>query len=272
MAIYEIDSDNTLFYDYTEPTATSHSTFVFFNPLTGDSSIWQNTVTKPLLEAGHGVLVYNMRGQLDSAYSDGINLDQALIVSDAKRLLEHIAPANPIFVGLSIGGLYAAWAATQGVECAGLVFLNTLRRDGPRLQWISDILVRLVETGGAELLRDTLSPLIMNEEWQGKNRPDFLKDTAYTPIDRNSGTYNLLTNACNTDWNLPYEKLTMPVLVVTGLQDRVFRDPQDIDTLFARLPNARKLDLQNAGHMIPVEQPESLLDALFDMAGRCKPN
>ena len=185
MATYEIEPGNSLFYDYTEPTADNRITFVFFNPLTGDSSIWQNSVATQLIEAGHGVLVYNMRGQLDSSFSSGISLDQGLIVNDAKQLLLHIAPPNPIFVGLSIGGLYAAWAVAQGVECAGLVFLNTLRRDGPRLQWISDVLVRLVETGGAELLRDTLSPLIMNEEWQSENRQNFLADDAYSPIDQN---------------------------------------------------------------------------------------
>ena len=266
MATYEIEPGNSLFYEYTEPTAASRLTFVFFNPLTGDSSIWQNSVATKLIEAGHGVLVYNMRGQLDSPFSDGTSLDQSLIVNDAKQLLAHIAPPNPIFVGLSIGGLFAAWTVTEGAECAGLVFINTLRRDGPRLQWISDVLVRLVETGGAELLRDTLSPLIMNEDWQSDNRQNFLADDAYVPIDKDSATYNLLFNARDTDWNFPYEQLTMPVLVITGLQDRVFRDPDDIDTLFARLPNARRLDLQNAGHMIPVEQPQALLDSLLDMA------
>jgi len=53
---------------------------------------------------------------------------------------------------------------------------------------------------------------------------------------------------------------------ITGVQDRVFRDPLDIDSIYARLPNARRVDIQNAGHMIPVERPQALLDALLDMA------
>ena len=106
----------------------------------------------------------------------------------------------------------------------------------------------------------------MNEQWQEANRENCLGNDGYSPIDQNSGTYNLLTHARHTDWNVPYEQLSMPVLSITGVQDRVFRDPPDIDAIYARLPNARRLDMQNAGHMIPVEQPQALADALLGMA------
>jgi len=265
MATYNISEGNALYYEYTQATAPNRLTFVFFNPLTGNTDIWQNSITKPLIDAGHGVLVYNMRGQSSSPFTAGINLDQALIVDDAKQLLSFLAPPNPVFVGLSIGGIFAAWVAHLGAECAGLVLINTLRRDGPRLQWINDAVVRLAETGGGDLLRDVLSPLIMNEQWQEKNREHCLGKESYSPIDQSSGTYNLLSNARNTDWDFPYEQLTMPVLVITGIQDRVFRDPPDIDALYARLPDARRVDMQNAAHMIPVEQPQALSDALVNM-------
>jgi len=265
MAKYNISEGNALYYEYTEAAAPDRKTFVFFNPLTGDTGLWQNSVVKPLIHAGYGVLVYNMRGQLNSSFTAGTNLNQALIVADAKQLLTYLAPPQPVFVGLSIGGIFAAWTVLEGVECAGLVLINTLRRDGPRLRWINDAVVRLVETGGPELLRDVLSPLIMNEQWQETNREQCLGTDDYSPIDQSSGTYNLLSNARNTDWNFPYEQLTMPVLSITGTQDRVFRDPQDIDAIYARLPNARRLDMQNAGHMIPVEQPQALQDALLGM-------
>ncbi|MEM7256497.1 MAG: alpha/beta hydrolase [Pseudomonadota bacterium] len=266
MSVYQIDADNALYYDYCAPSASDAITFVFFNPLTGDTGLWESTVRQPMLDAGHGALVYNMRGQANSPFSDSLALNEALIVEDARQLLTEIEPPNPVFVGLSIGGLYAAQLALQSVPCAGLVLLNTLRRDGPRLQWISDVLVKLAETGGPELLKDILSPLIMNESWQQANRAQFLTDTPYQPIDRNSGTYNLLNNARQTNWDLPYEQLTMPVMVMTGIQDRVFRDPQDIDTLYQRLPNARHIELPAAGHMIPAEQPQELISALQQMA------
>ena len=58
----------------------------------------------------------------------------------------------------------------------------------------------------------------------------------------------------------------MPTLVVTGQQDRVFRDPADVERLAARLPDARRVDLEDAGHMVPVERPERFADALVEFA------
>ena len=98
--------------------------------------------------AGHGTLAYNMRGQADSPFSPGLKLDMNLIVEDASRLLTELNPLRPILVGLSIGGLFAATTWLTGADAMGLVLINTLRKDGPRLRWIGDALVRAVELGG----------------------------------------------------------------------------------------------------------------------------
>lgn len=266
MATFEISANNSLYYEYTEATASPAITFVFFNALTGDANMWKDSVEKSLLDAGHGILIYNMRGQRDSPFSPGTTLDQKLIVSDAVELLDYLKPPNPVFVGLSIGGIFAAWAVHQGAACAGIVFLNTLRQDGPRLKWINDAVVRLAELGDGELLRDILSPLIMNEDWQADNRNSCLAQNSYSPMDKDSGAYNLLSSARSTDWDFPYQQLSMPTLIVTGNHDRVFRDPEVIEQIVARLPNTRRIDIPNAGHMIPVERPGILADALLDMA------
>lgn len=263
MPVHTLDSDNALYYEYTPPKTPDASTFVFFNALTGDVAMWQNSVVPQLLSQGFGVLLYNMRGQANSPFSPELSLDQNIIVSDALALLETVAPPNPVFVGLSIGGIFAAWAAHGGAACKGIVLINTLRRDGPRLRWINDAVVRMSEVGGPMLMRDIMSPLIMNEGWLGENRDGCLGDDAYEPLSKDSGTYNLLSSARSTNWDFPYETLTMPVLVITGKHDRVFRDPVDVEALYARLPNAKHIELDNAGHMVPVEQPQALADALL---------
>jgi pimeloyl-ACP methyl ester carboxylesterase len=51
---------------------------------------------------------------------------------------------------------------------------------------------------------------------------------------------------------------------MTGLQDRVFFDRDDVEALYARLPKARRLDLRDAGHLIPVERPQATIEALLD--------
>jgi len=266
MATLSISNQDSIDYHYTAPTSDDGVTFVFFNALTGDIAHWEDAVAPAVRDAGHGTLVYNMRGQANSPFTPGTVLGPELIVSDACAVMEEAKPVRPVLVGLSIGGLFAARAALAGADSAGIVFINTLREDGPRLRWINDAVVRMAEVGGPDLLRDLMSPLIMNEGWQAENRDNCLNDGDYAPIDQATGTYNLLSSARTSDWDIPYESLKVPVLVITGIHDRVFRDPPVVDRLAGRIPNATRVDFDDAGHMVPVEQPAKLAAAMIDFA------
>ncbi|KAA3628890.1 MAG: alpha/beta fold hydrolase [Proteobacteria bacterium] len=267
MHILELSDGNGLFYIYTPPRDEHGKTYVFFNALTGDTGMWEGVIGETLRAAGHGTLSFNFRGQKDSPFSRELDLDESLIVEDARRLLQHLQPSNVILVGLSIGGLFAAktWlGGIKGVAVCGLVLINTLRCDGPRLQWINDALVRCARVGGLGLFRDLFAPLLFNEAWLAENRRNFLQDTPYAPLPSDSGHANLLRNAGAVNWNVPYEELVLPVLVVTGLQDRVFLDLDDVVSLYARLPNARRIDMPDAAHLLPAEQPAALATVLVD--------
>lgn len=268
MSQLQLGPNDALYYEHNPPTADGGYTFVFFNALTGDTGMWESLIGPKLRAAGHGTLAYNMRGQAESPFSTGTKLDMPLIVQDALALLEDTGPVRPVFVGLSIGGLFAAQAYLQGAASKGLVLINTLRKDGPRLQWIGDALVRAAEVGGLDLFRDLFLPLLMNESWLAAQRTNFLKPGAnYTPLEPESGHYKLLAEAGReADWNLAYDKLDIPVLVITGLQDHVFLEPDVVAALFQKLPRGTRVDLPDAGHLIPAEQPEKLADMLLSFA------
>ncbi len=266
MPKFQLGPQDAIYYEHYAPTSSKGCSFVFFNALTGDTNTWESVIGPKLRSEGHGTLAYNLRGQSDSPFSPDLRLDVDLIVDDALKLIAEIKSIRPILVGLSIGGLFAARAWLQGAEALGLVLINTLRRDGPRLKWIGDALVRAVEIGGLDLFRDLFIPLLVNEEWLEDNRSNFLKlDRSYTPLDPGSGHYKLLAEAGrDADWDLPYEQLTLPTLVITGLQDHVFREREVIEDLFSRLPRGRRIDMKNAGHLIPNERPAALADLLLN--------
>ena len=125
-----------------------------------------------------------------------------------------------------------------------------------------------MEVGGLPLFRDLFLPLLMGEDWLRKNRPDFLlPDSEYTALEPGSGHYKLLSEAGrNSDWDIPYEDLNLPTLVITGLQDHVFLEKDVVEALFARIPDGRRIDMPAAGHLIPAEQPEELAQALISLA------
>lgn len=267
MTMLQLGPEDAIFYEHTPPSSDKGHTFVCVNALTGDTGAWKTICAK--LEAnGHGSLLYNLRGQTASPFASDSRLSSDSIVQDTLKLLEEVKPASPVFVGLSIGGLFAARAILQGAEARGLVLINTLRKDGPRLKWLGDALVRAVEVGGLDLFRDLFLPLLMNEEWLAGNRGGFLKPgQEYAVLPHTAGHYKLLAEAGrDADWDLPYERLTLPALVITGLQDHVFLERDAVDELFNRLPNARRVEMPDAGHLIPMERPEALADELLKYA------
>lgn len=256
-----IDAENAIAYIHFEPTRASAPTFVFVNALTGDVNAWEAVVAPALREEGFGTLSWNFRGQAESPFDAGIELTPDVIADDLRRLLDEAKPSRPALVGLSIGGLFAAHAILKGAEAEGLVLLNTLREVGPRIAWVNDAMPVLARAGGVGLFLDALFPLLVNQEFAAAMRPNFVKG-GYAPLDEGHGHYNLMRNAVAADWNVPYERLTLPTLVVTGHQDRVFLDRDVVERLYARLPNARREDWEDAGHLLPQERPERLAESL----------
>jgi pimeloyl-ACP methyl ester carboxylesterase len=113
---------------------------------------------------------------------------------------------------------------------------------------------------------DALFPLLVNDEMAAEKRSGFIAEEPYEPLDPAHGHMNLMRNSVAANWDVPYEKLDLPVLVITGLQDRVFLDREVVERLAARLPRAERTDWPDAGHLLPQERPEKLVHALAAFA------
>ena len=266
MARLDIAPGESLHYEYEAP-GTAGKTFVFVNALTGTTGTWQHAEIGPKLRAaGYGTLAWNFRGQAETAYGADTKLVPSLIVEDLRRIVAHVKPPRPILVGLSIGGLFAAQAHLAGTPAIGLVLINTLRKPGPRLQWINGAMVAMARYGGSRLLMTANLPMLVNPEQLAAMRPAIFSGEPYTPMDPKEGLMRLMEGSLEADWDLPYEKLQVPVLLLTGLHDRVFRVAEDVAALAARIPRRKSLVFDDAGHLIPMERPAKFTAALLDFA------
>lgn len=271
MPLLELGPQDALAYEHLAPSARDGLTFVLVNAITGDITQWR-ALGERLAAAGHGTLAWNFRGQAGSRFTPGTRLDAPLIVGDLRRLLDGLRPTRPVLVGLSIGGLYATRALSDGARAEALVLLNTLRKPGVRLDWINAAVVRMMEVAGPLLMRDLMTPLLFGPGWlEAHRRECLLPDTRYEPLDPASGQMELIRRMVEADWEVPWERLELPTLVVSGLQDRVFFDARDVAELAARLPRARRVDLPEAGHILPAEVPDRLADVLLAFARELGP-
>lgn len=264
MARLDIAPGEYLHYEYEAPGATG-KTFVFVNALTGNTGTWQHAEIGPKLRAaGYGTLAWNFRGQAETGFGPQTKLTPSLIVGDLGRLVAHVQPPRPILVGLSIGGLFAAQAHLAGTPAIGVVLINTLRKPGPRLQWINDAMVAMARYGGSRLLMTANLPMLVNPEQLAAMRAAIFSGEPYAPMDPKDGLMRLMEGSLETDWDLPYEKLQVPVLLLTGLHDRVFRVDEDVAALAARIPKRTSIVFEDAGHLIPAERPAKFAAALMD--------
>jgi len=270
MAVFTIGSDDGLYYEHLKPSSGDGVTFCFFNALTGDTGAWEAEIGPALREAGHGTLMWNFRGQKDSPFADPDAITADSIVDDAVALIQAEAPRCAVHVGLSIGGLFAAQAHLKGASCDGLLFINTLRKQGPRLDWTNRAAHRTALVGGGRLIQDLMLPHLTGPAWQAANTDKFLNDDPYEPLDPDSGAARLLAAGIGANWNVPYEKLDMPVTVLSGLQDHVFYNASAVAELTRRLPNAEKIDIADIGHLVTMERPAAITRACLALNDRLR--
>lgn len=265
MAEFALGPGDSIHYVHQPPQARRGWTFVFFNDLFNDSQIWEAAVAPALRRAGHGTLIWNYRGQPGSRCAPTTSLQPDAIAGDAVRLIGTLSPVRPVLVGLAVGGIIAGLAVMAGADAKALVLINALRRHGARQRWISDAIVRCIKLGGTRMVLDLYAPLLYNEDWLEAHRQQSPKLPLYRAFDDSDASVRLFAEAGTADWDLPYDKLRLPTVVVTGLQDRLFVDPGDVERIAARLPDTRRYDFHNAGHFAPVERPQLLTTALIDL-------
>ena len=268
MSKLEISSGETLYYEYAAPTNNA-KTFVFVNALTGSTAMWSGEICRRLQAAGYGTLCYNFRGQALTEFADDTALTPALIVDDLCLLLATISPPAPILVGLSIGGLFAAQAYLAGTGACGLILINTLRKPSQRLDWINQSMVRLARIGGGRLVMTANMPMLASPKLLAQMWDTTFADEPYDAPLETDGLFRLMLGSLKTDWDFPYERLDLPVLLLTGVHDRVFRITADIADLKARIPKAVEKLYPEAGHLIPLEEPQKFSDDLLSFASRC---
>jgi 3-oxoadipate enol-lactonase len=266
MSRLELNAGESLHYEYHRPGRTG-KTFVFFNALTGNTSTWQHAEIGPVLRAqGYGTLAWNFRGQVDTTFGADTALTPAGIVTDFNHVIAHVQPPQPILVGLSIGGLFAAQGHLAGVSALGLVLINTLRKSSARLQWINESMVAMARAGGSRLLMTANLPMLVNPEQLVAMRAGIFTDELFVPSDPADGLFRLMQGSLSTDWDFPYDQLDVPTLLMTGLHDRVFRIQQDVDSLSETIRNRQSVVFEDAGHLIPIERPAKFTAALLAFA------
>ncbi len=261
----QLDPENAIHVIHHVPRA-GQASFVFLNSMGANTAVWEDLLAPTLRGHGFGTLSFDYRGQGQARFVPKATLTPTEIIADTGMVLDRIGPQKPILVGLSIGGLFAASALLAGAQARGLVLINTLRKQNAQVEWINTLEERLIGMGGMPLVLDVLRPVLSGVDQLEKLRATHLPDDGYTPWPADHPRRRLAEGVKQAQWDIPWQDLSLPVLVMTGLQDRLFRIQKDVDELTARLPDARTVTYDEGGHSLHAEYPDRFVADLIRFA------
>lgn len=239
---------------------------------TGSRETW-GAVARRLVLGGHRVVLYDQRGHGRSTAPDGHVPSIPQLGHDLQAVIEATDSRDVLLVGHSMGGMTIQSYAQEDPEhfhrhVRGAVLVATAARTLGR-----DVPARLVHglmgDGSPEWTRRGPVGRRMVRRSIGKPaRRSHIQATldafAATTGNARAG-YLVAMSSMDLRGCLP--GLDVPVTVMVGTRDRL-TPPRAARVLAEHLPDVRLLELPGAGHMLPLEAPDRIVDAVKATAGR----
>lgn len=223
---------------------------VFINSLGTDWRIWDEVV--PHFEAHFRIVRYDKRGHglSDCPPAPYSIRDHA---QDLVGLLDALALATAVLIGISVGGMIAQdVAAAWPDRVQKLVLCDTAAKIGTAEMWNTRI--STLRTEGMEALADAILSRWFASGFQNQNPAayqGYRHMLTRSPMTGYTGTCEAIRDAALT---AATRTIQTPTLVLCGAEDSA-TPPELVRGLAALLPNARYAEIPQAGHLPCVEQP-----------------
>ncbi|MDH3760642.1 MAG: 3-oxoadipate enol-lactonase [Gammaproteobacteria bacterium] len=237
---------------------------VFANSLGTDLRLWDQVI--PYLPEGLRILRFDKRGHGLSSCPEG-DYRMSDLIQDVVRLLETLEFRDCLFVGLSIGGIFAqGLAADHPHLLRAMVISNTAARIGTPEMWQQRI--DTLRAGGIEALADNIMERWFSQSFR-QQRP--LEVSAWrnmltrTPLEGYIGCSGAIAA---TDFSQSSAGLDLPTLAIAGSEDGS-TPPEVVRATAELISGSRYVQIDNAGHLPCVEQPAEYARILNDFIGEC---
>lgn len=190
----------------------------------------------------------------------------ASMAGDAERVLEELGIETAHVAGVSMGGMIAQRLALDRPRRIDRLALIATHCGAPEAIHSEPEAMKLIADPqpGREGIRRTVVGLSAPglEEREGERLEAYLDDCAARPT-----RFRILQGqmqAIATDSRFEeLEKISSPTLVVTGDSDLLV-PPRNARMLHERIAGSRLVRLEGCGHMVMLERPEPLLEALTE--------
>ena len=232
------------------PLDPGRPTLVFIHGSGGDHTLWQGQIDALAKAVNTVALDLPGHGSSRGAGCDRV-AHYARAVAD---LLEGLPVPRPIPCGLSLGGaIVLRLLIDEAVPLAGAVLMGT----GARLRVLPQI-IETIETRYAAFI-DMLGQYAASSRTDPGRLAPVLRAAADCPPSVTAGDFK----ACDRfDVMDHLDRIRTPVLIISGADDQL-TPPKYSDYLEQHIAGSRLVRIADAGHLVPVEKPEAVNQALL---------
>jgi pimeloyl-ACP methyl ester carboxylesterase len=216
------------------------------------SQMWAGQIAA--LEPHFTVVTWDMRGHGQSDYpADQALYSEEATVADMAALLDAAGAKEAIVGGLSLGGYMSlAFHRAHPERTRALLIIDTgpgYKNDAARDGWNANAIARA-------------------EKFEAEGLPDTSRASAEVRLARHRDATGLARAArgmltqrdARVIENLP--NIKVPSVVIVGANDTPFLAASDY--MAAKIPGAKKVIIENAGHSANIDQPQAFNQALLE--------
>jgi pimeloyl-ACP methyl ester carboxylesterase len=240
-------------------------TVVLSHCWTGNRRMWA-TVARRLVLGGHRVVLYDQRGHGQSSCPE-TPPTVAQLGHDLRAVLDAVGVERAVFAGHSMGGMSIQSYAAEHPEhfaarAEGLVLVATAARVLGRAI-PARVAHQLLGDGRSEWSRrGRVGHRMARRALGAQARPDHvaltLESLAATPGVVRSG---FLLAMAGMDLRHGNRAIAVPTTILVGTRD-VLTPPRLGRQLAASIEGSKLVVLPGAGHMLPLERPDHIIDAI----------
>lgn len=208
---------------------------------------------------------YDIRGLGNSPAGDG-QFTMEAFVDDLEKIVDELNLEKPILCGLSMGG-YISLRAMERFQSkfSALILCDTKSEadnNEGKLKRVTAI--KQINSGGFDEFIEAFVLNCFGEMFVKDNNTEYKK-----VVDRSKKNNQIGVKGCllamlgRTDTTATLPNIKIPTLMIGGSEDNL--TPPDVMMSMAdKIPNAKFVLVEKAGHMTPIENPNAVNKAIKD--------
>ncbi len=181
------------------------------------------------------------------------------------ELIRKLAGEKALVVGFSLGGMIAQTLAVDHPDVVGALILANTSCRSPSVgkAHMQERLAAMQDDNGPAAAARLAAQSVFSASWRDAN-PDKIADFVDWRVAQDQrGLGEAMKAASRFDLADRVSAIDVPTLVVTALGDKLML-PSDQAIMRSLIPGAEYVEIDNSGHMLPIEQAD-LFEAAIDV-------